>query len=240
MVSAFTQGPIKNNLYIFQPEGYIDPESKDSIYKLNKALYSLKQSARIWLDTLKEVLIYELKFKSLLSENTIFYNKELNIIICLYVDDLAIIGPNKETITSFIKTLKGYFDLKDLGLIKDYLGVEIDYNPKDRSIKLYQTKYINKMLKRFNMEDSNPCYTPMDNKIKLEPNKLEANIEEIKWYQAAIGSLLFLMLATRLDLAYSIIKLARYASNPSPIHANAVKRVFRYLKGSIDLGIHIK
>jgi len=80
----------------------------------------------------------------------------------------------------------------------------------------------------------------MNNKIKLESYKLEANIEEIKWYQAAIGLLLFLMLTTRLDLAYSIIKLARYTSNSSPIYANTVKRVFRYLKGFIDLGIYIK
>ena len=83
------------------------------------------------------MLIYKLNFKLLLFENTIFYNKELNIIICFYIDDLVIIGYNKETINSFIKTLKGYFDLKDLGLIKDYLGVEIDYNPRKRSIKLY-------------------------------------------------------------------------------------------------------
>jgi len=76
--------------------------------------------------------------------------------------------------------LKGYFDLKDLGLIKDYLGIEIDYNPKKRSIKLYQTKYINKILKHFNIKDSNPCHTPINNKIKLEPYKLEANIKEVK------------------------------------------------------------
>ena len=90
------------------------------------------------------------------------------------------------------------------------------------------------------MKDSNLCYVSMDNKIKLESYKLEANIEEITWYQAAIGLLLFLMLATRLDLVYSIIKLARYASNSSSIYANVVKRVFRYLKGFIDLGIYIK
>ena len=90
------------------------------------------------------------------------------------------------------------------------------------------------------MKDSNFYYTSIDDKIKLESYKLEANIEEVKQYQAAIGLLFFLILATRLDLAYSIIKLARYASNPSPIHANAVKRVFRYLKDSINLGIYIK
>ena len=90
------------------------------------------------------------------------------------------------------------------------------------------------------MEDSNPCYTPMDDKIKLESYKLEANIKEVKQYQTAIGLLLFLMLAIRLDLVYFIIKLARYTFNSSSIYVNIVKRVFRYLKGFIDLGIHIK
>ena len=72
------------------------------------------------------VLIYKLKLKLLLFKNTISYNKKLNIIIYLYINNLVIIGPNKKTIISFIKTLKNYFDLKDLDLIKDYLGVKID------------------------------------------------------------------------------------------------------------------
>jgi len=126
------------------------------------------------------VLIYKLKLKLLLFKNTISYNKKLNIIIYLYINNLVIIGPNKKTIISFIKTLKNYFDLKDLDLIKDYLEVKIDYNSKNRSIKLYQIKYINKILKYFNIKDSNSYYISIDNKIKLKPNKLETNIKEIK------------------------------------------------------------
>jgi hypothetical protein len=106
------------------------------VLKLNKALYSLKQSARIWYYTLKDVLINKLGFITLISKNGIFINKELKIIISLYVDDLAIIGPKLETIKSFIKELKKYFKLKDLGLIKDYLGVEIDYDYNKGILKL--------------------------------------------------------------------------------------------------------
>ena len=80
----------------------------------------------------------------------------------------------------------------------------------------------------------------MDNKIKLEFYKLEANIEEVKWYQVVIGLLFFLILATRLDLVYFIIKLAKYTSNSSSIYINIVKRVFKYLKDFINLDIYIK
>jgi len=83
------------------------------------------------------ILIYKLNFKSLLSKNTIFYNKKLNIIIYLYINNLTIIDPNKKTINIFIKILKDYFNLKDLDQIKDYLKVKINYNSKNKSIKLY-------------------------------------------------------------------------------------------------------
>ena len=67
-------------------------------------------------------------FSILLSENCIFINRELNIIIYVYIDDVAIIGPNKYIILSFIKNLEKFFKLKNLGPIKDYLGIEIDLN----------------------------------------------------------------------------------------------------------------
>ena len=150
--------------------------------KLNKALYGLKQSARIWFYTLKEVLINKLSFINLISETGIFINKELNIIISLYVDDLAIIGPNITDIKSFIKELKTYFNLKDLGPIKDYLGVEIDYDLNKGTLKLSQTKYLNKVLERFNISDKNPKYTPIKANIKIGLNEGQAKETEIKWF----------------------------------------------------------
>ena len=87
------------------------------------------------------------------------------------MDDLAIIGPNLNNIKSFIKELTKYFKLKDLGLIKDYLGVEINYDLNKGILKLNQTKYLTKVLKRFNISNNNPKYTPLKANIKLVPNK---------------------------------------------------------------------
>ena len=236
MISAFTQGNIDHHIYITQPEGFISLSDPDAVLKLNKALYGLKQSARIWYFTLKEVLI-KLNFKALNTDSNIFINKELGIIICLYVDDLAIIGPKLDTIKAFVKDLRQFFKLKELGLIKDYLGIEINYDLEKQTLKLYQTKYIDKILARFDMNNANTCTTPMDNRAKIKPNNSQALKGEIKWFQAAIGALLFLMLATRPDIAYSVITLARHASNPSIEHIIAIKRIFRYLKGTRHLGI---
>jgi hypothetical protein len=207
------------------------------VLKLNKALYGLKQSARIWYYTLKDVLITKLGFKTLISENSIFINRELNLIISLYVDDLAIIGPNLNTIKTFLQDLKKYFKFKDLGPIKDYLGVEVDYDLNKGILKLNQTKYLTKVLERFNINNKNPKYTPLKANIKLEPNKGLASETEIKWFQAAIGCLLYLAMATRPDIAYSVILLARFASNPSLEHKSAVNNVFNYLSKTINLGI---
>ena len=77
----------------------------------------------------------------------------------------------------------------------------------------------------------------MDSNIKLEPSKEQANKEDIKLFQMLIGSLLYIMLGTRVDIAFAVIKLARYASNPNKTHFTALKRVFKYLKGTKDYGI---
>jgi hypothetical protein len=127
MISAFTQGNIDVGLYINQPEGHISKQYPTHVLKLLKALYGLKQSARIWINTLKEVLINKLGFKTLVSEPSLFINKTIGIIIYIYIDDLVIINPTKEIYNSFIDNIKRYFKIKELGLIKNYLNVQIDY-----------------------------------------------------------------------------------------------------------------
>jgi hypothetical protein len=176
-------------------------------------------------------------FIMLKTKNCIFVNKELNIILCIYVDDLAVIGPNENVIKTFINNIEKHFKVKNLGPIKDYLGIDVYYNPKDNYMKLSQEKYINKLLIKYNLEDCNPSYTPMDPKVKLEPNKETATKQQVKWFQGLIGSLLYLMLATRVDIAYSVIKLSRYAINPSETHIIALKRVLKYLKATPNYGI---
>jgi hypothetical protein len=153
------------------------------VLKLLKTLYKLKQSIRIWLNILKEILVNKLGFKTLISESSIFINKSINIIIYIYINDLIVISPSKEVYNTFIKDIKKHFKIKELGLIKDYLRVEIDYKPDQGYMKLYMAKYINKKLDKFGFNDLNPVSTPMDPKIKLEPNKDQATTKNIKYYQ---------------------------------------------------------
>jgi len=128
MISAFTQGNIDSFIYLSQPEGLEDPKNPDYVLRLNKALYRLKQSARIWYYTLKDVLINKLGFTVLNTESCVFINRSTNIIITIYVDDLAIVSPNLTSINAFISQIKRYFNIKELGVIKDYLGIDIKFN----------------------------------------------------------------------------------------------------------------
>jgi hypothetical protein len=88
------------------------------------------------------------------------------------VDDIAVISPNQEAINSFINSIKNYFKIKELGLIKDYLRVEINYRPKNNYLKFYQAKYIKKILNKYGFQDLKPAKTLMDPKVKLVPNKI--------------------------------------------------------------------
>ncbi len=135
MVSAFTQGKIDALLYLEQPEGFKDPKYPDYVYKLNKALYGLKQSARIWFYTLKPKLL-DLGFTVLNSEACLFINNITKVIICLYVNNLAIIALSKDIFNNFIKLISKDFKIKNLGVIKDYLGINININSSKGLIKL--------------------------------------------------------------------------------------------------------
>jgi hypothetical protein len=150
MVSAFTQGVIDALLYLEQPEGFIDPKYPDYVLKLNKALYGLKQSARIWFYTLKPILL-KLGFTVLNSEACLFINRKTKVIICLYVDDLAILAPSKAIFDDFVISISKDFKIKNLGVIKDYLGIDINLNISEGFIKLNQATYINKVLNKFKL-----------------------------------------------------------------------------------------
>jgi hypothetical protein len=143
----------------------------------------------------------------------------------------------KRLLTLLLEASKAILKLKELGLIKDYLRVEINYRSKDSYLKLYQAKYIIKILKKYGFQDLKPAKTPVDPKAKLVPCENKAKANEIHYFQILIGSLLFLALAYRPDITFAVIKLARFASNPIQDHVQAIKRVFRYLKGTVTLGI---
>jgi phosphopantetheinyl transferase (holo-ACP synthase) len=153
------------------------------------------------------------------------------------VDNIAITGPDNDYISEIISKLSKRFAITDLGPITSYLGVEIKRTTDYKTTILSQKDYIIKVLKKFKMDKSNSVSTPIDiGFIRQKYDKTSSN-EDTKWYQQAIGSLLYAALLTRPDIAYATSMLGRYASNPGPEHIKAVKRVFRYLKGSLNYSI---
>ena len=204
------------------------------MYKLNRALYGLKQAPRVWYNTLSEYL-QELDFKPLDANASVFHKK--GVIIAIYVDDLLITRKDRKEIDALKKALNNRFKMSDLGLVNFYLGMTVTRDRINRTLRLGQQAYLTKVLRDFGMEDYNPAVTPMDSNgsnLVPAPKDYTASQDEIKEYQRAIGSLMYAMLGSRPDIAFAVSMVSRFASNPTAEHMKAVKRILRYLKGTLN------
>ena len=158
--------------------------------------------------------------------------------IAVYVDDLLIFGSDIARLEDVQQKLRDRFKMTDLGDISHYLGMQVDHIVGER-ITLCQSTYLKKVLDRFKMTECKPASIPMDPGVanSLLPYDGNADKETIKWYQSAIGSLMWPAVHTRPDIAYSVGVLSRYCSNPGPTHCNLVIQIFRYLSETLNLGI---
>jgi len=127
--------------------------------------------------------------------------------------------------------------MHDLGPVQQFLGIQIERNRQKRTLRIHQKPYIESILKRFQMDNCNGVSTPMETNLQLDPYTGDALPSERIDYQRAIGSIMYAMLGTRPDLAFTISLLSQFCINPGPQHAQAVQRVLRYLKKTLDYGI---
>jgi hypothetical protein len=129
--------------------------------------------------------------------------------------------------------------MTDLGPVQQFLGIQIERNRQKRTLRIHQRPYIESILKRFQMDNCNGVSTPMEPNLQLVAldDDYNATPTERLDYQRAIGSIMYAMLGTRPDLAFTVSTLSKYCINPGPQHAQAVQRVFRYLKKTLDYGI---
>ena len=132
------------------------------------------------------------------------------IILCLYVDDMLIVGSDDDIIKSTKRMLNSSFDMKDVGLADVILGIKI--SKSSNSLILSQSHYVDKILEKFNKNDSGVYKTLVDVNLNLSKNKSE-NFSQLN-YSRVIGSLMYLISCTKLDIAYVVSKLSRYTSNP--------------------------
>ena len=233
---AYLHGYLEEEIYMAQPPGYGDGSQR--VLRLIRALYGLKQAGNVWNTNLNDVLT-ELGFKQLKSDYCCYIRKDEEgiSILLVWVDDFLSIS-TKDSLNDRIEAeLQKYFEVKSLGQPSIIIGVKIRQG--NNLIEMSQTHYIETLLKKYGLQDANPVSTPMDLNIKLDdPEEIleeQGNIQMVTHvYANLIGSLMYLAIATRPDIAYAINKLAQYTSAPKPKHWTAVKRVFRYLKGTKD------
>ncbi|GJY79922.1 ribonuclease H-like domain, reverse transcriptase, RNA-dependent DNA polymerase [Tanacetum coccineum] len=232
--SAFLHGDLKEEVYVTQPEGFIQQGNSGKVYKLTKALYGLRQAPRAWNVKLDQTL-KSLDFKKCNLEQAVYTkrNKTSTLIVGVYVDDLIITGTPRKELEVFKSQMEEKFEMSDLGLLAMTLGIEVTQTGGEITIK--QTGYINKILKETSMTDSNDTKIPMDPGTKLVKAE-DGNSVDATYYRSLIGSLRYL-LHTRPDLSYSVGLLSRFMQDPKDHHLKAVKQVIRYIKGTKEHGI---
>lgn len=241
-VSAYLNGTLKETVYMQQPEGFGD--GTGNVCKLVKSIYGLKQSGRVWNETLnRKLLAMGLERSNV--DQCIYHKVEEDqlLYVAVYVDDILIFSNNIKMIRALKKKLASSFKMKDMGEASSVLGMKITRS--EDSIKIDQAKYISDVLTRFGMNDCNPTATPMDYNQKLSATMSpkdddgKRRMSEVPYMQA-IGCLLFAAKISRPDICYAVNLLSRFGTNPGKPHWEAVKRVMRYLKGTLDRGLVYK
>ena len=236
VIIVFLNSILKEVIYVEQLKGY--EIGYNLVYLLLRVLYSLKQVPREWYYTIREFL-EECGYRYIEADHSIFINKITRLIVSVYVDDLQIIGAkNSNEIQKLKDLLSTRFSMTDLGPIRQYLGMEITRDRNKKTLRISQGRYIQKILDRFGMTDCALYPTPIvpGNQLRKEII-LTTTKEEIQYYQSLVGSLIYAMVETRLDIAYIVLIVSRFVSNPIKNHFGATKRILRYLKGIVHYRI---
>ncbi|EAQ83032.1 hypothetical protein CHGG_10850 [Chaetomium globosum CBS 148.51] len=166
----------------------------------------------------------------------LFRHKRYDILLVLYVDDLLIAAPSTAMIHTVRDEIIKQFELKELGPVKRFLGFDIVRDRKQKKIFVSQESYTRALLAKREMSDCHPTPTPWPSKMEL-PATWEPVMKRQKAYIKDTGSLNWLACGTRPDIAYTVSRLAEANAGPSQAHLDLLKHVFRYLKGTTDLGI---
>jgi len=232
--SAFLNKVIEEEVFLKQPTGFEDLKHPDHVCKLKKSLYGLKEAPRAWYDSLSNFLIKN-DFKRGQVDTTLFrrtLEKDI-LVVQIYVDDIIFGSTNASLCKEFSKLMKDEFEMSMMGELKFFLGIQI--NKCKDGVYVHQTKYTKELLKKFKLENCKMMNTPMHPTCTLSKEDTGSKVYQ-KLYRGMMGSLLYLT-ASRPDILFSVCLCARFQSDPRESHLTAIMRIFRYLKGTTNLGL---
>ncbi|KAJ9557014.1 hypothetical protein OSB04_011628 [Centaurea solstitialis] len=222
--TAFLYGHLKEEVYVSQPEGFVDPDHPNYVYVLDKALYGLKQAPRAWYEELSTYLLSK-GFKKGSVDSTLFIMKEVEhiVVIQVYVDDIIFGSTSRELCKRFETIMTQEFKMSMMGEINFFLGLQV--KQFSDGIFINQSKYIFDLLKKHSNATRN----------KIGPDH-EGKDVDLRSYRGMVGSLMY-RTASRPDIMFATCVCARYQAKPKESHLVAVKRIFRYLKGTPYYGL---
>nr|GEW60894.1 retrovirus-related Pol polyprotein from transposon TNT 1-94 [Tanacetum cinerariifolium] len=235
--TAFLNGNLREEVYVSQPDGFVDQDNPNRVYKLKKALYGLKQASRASYDMLSSFLLSQ-DFSKGLVDLTLFIWRNDNdlLLVQIYVDDIIFAASTLELCDLFANLMCSKFKMSMMGKISFFLGLQISQSPRGTFIN--QSKYALESLKKYGFESCDPVDTPMVEKSKLDEDK-EGKAVDPSHYRGMIGTLLYLI-ASRPDIQFTICMCARYQARPTEKHLLQMRimLVTKILAEHIDIRYH--
>ncbi|GJV55107.1 retrovirus-related pol polyprotein from transposon TNT 1-94 [Tanacetum coccineum] len=231
---TFLNGELKEEVYVSQPEGFVDQDNPSHVYKLKKALWNLKQAPRVWYDMFSSFLVSQ-QFSKGVVDPTLFIRHAGNdiLLVQIYVDDIIFAFTNTAMCNEFANQMTTKFKMSMMGKMSFFLGLQISQSP--RGIFINQSKYASEIVKKYGLDSIDYVDTPM-----IENNKLDEDLQgkqvDATLYRGMIGSLMYLT-TSRPDLNYVVCLCTRYQAKPTKNHLQAVKQIFRYLNWTINMGL---
>jgi hypothetical protein len=233
--NAFLQGTLQEEVYMELPPGCKQQtEGNKQVCRLRKSLYGLKQSPRAWFERFTNFM-KTVGYTQSNSDHTLFlkHNEKQITALIVYVDDMIVTGNDPAEKKRLQQHLAREFEMKDLGELKYFLGIEVSRSKK--GIFLSQRKYALDLLSETGMTACSPASTPMEENLKLHGNSNQVPTNKER-YQRLVGRLMYLA-HTRPNLAYALSVVSQFMHSPSEEHMNVVIRILRYLKSSPGKGI---
>jgi hypothetical protein len=235
--NAFLYGTLSETVYYSQPMGFVDSTQPDRVYRLNKSLYGLKQSPRAWYSRFTTYLL-TLRFVEAKYDTSLFIFRHSadTIYLLFYVDDIILTASSTTLLQHTISALKREFAMKDIGHLHHFLGVFVQHQVD--GLFLTQCQIALNVLEHAAMVDCKPVSMPMDTQAKVSAT-FGPPVADLTQFRSLTGALQYLMF-THPNITYVIQQIYLHMHNSREPHLTAMKCVLRYLRGSLDIGLHLQ
>ncbi|CAL1357723.1 unnamed protein product [Linum trigynum] len=236
IANAFLHGELQETVYMQQPPGFVDPDKPNHVCRLRKSIYGLRQAPRTWFHCLAAALT-RFGFSVSRTDPSLFIYKSgtVRLYMLVYVDDIVITGNDSALIRRLMEFLHANFALRELGPLSYFLGIEV--HRSSTGIILSQRKFILDLLERAKMSQANPISTPATvDLLQQSAAATSPRFSDPALYRSIVGGLQYLSF-TRPDLSFAVNLVSQFQQDPTDAHWAAVKRILRYLKGTIHRGL---